>query len=81
MIIKGKFLVNKCNIWQVFNWVDWVLIKNFYDALYLGTNFVPLNALYFRTEGVDKIAEEWKDSGTLICLPNAVRFVMQIPLN
>jgi hypothetical protein len=52
MIIKGKFLVNKCNIWQVFNWVDWVLTKNFYDALYLGTNFEPLNALYFRTEGV-----------------------------
>jgi hypothetical protein len=32
--------------------VDWVLTKNFYDVLYLGTNFEPLNALYFRTEGV-----------------------------
>jgi hypothetical protein len=52
MIIKGKFLVNKCNIWQVFNWVDLVLTKNFYDALYLGTNFEPLNVLYFRMEGV-----------------------------
>jgi hypothetical protein len=34
------------------NSVDWVLTKNFYDALYLGTNFELLNALYFKTEGV-----------------------------